>query len=225
MAIQRAPERNETKIEIGLRIRKLRKDLGMTQDELAIAVGYKSRSSINKIENGERDITKNQIIEMANALHTTPEYLIGWTDEPTRKNQNTPYRRKRLQMCDVPVVRGCVEGRPTLEEETLRLPKEYAAEYAMLAQSDIPGTGIRKGSLILIRENTTFRAGDFLVVHIKDVDGFVVRKLSKHKRNPGLSVLSLEGEKDLQISLSVSDTDPATFHILGKIVGHVSSTW
>ena len=38
---------------IGERIYKLRTEKGMTQDELAHAVGYKSRSTIAKIEAGE----------------------------------------------------------------------------------------------------------------------------------------------------------------------------
>ena len=35
---------------IGQRIRKRREELNMSQDELARLMGYKSRSSINKIE-------------------------------------------------------------------------------------------------------------------------------------------------------------------------------
>ena len=38
------------------RIRRRREELGLSQDELAKKLGYKSRSSINKIEKGENDI-------------------------------------------------------------------------------------------------------------------------------------------------------------------------
>lgn len=67
---------------IGERIRRLRSDLGMTQDELAKAVGYSSRSSINKIEKEERKINQNTILLFAKALNTTPGYLMGWEDAP-----------------------------------------------------------------------------------------------------------------------------------------------
>ena len=62
-------------------IRRRREELGMTQDELAQLVGYKSRSSVNKIEMGENDIPLSKIVEFAKALHTTPSRLMGWEDE------------------------------------------------------------------------------------------------------------------------------------------------
>lgn len=66
---------------IGERIKHLRTSLGMTQDELAKLIGYKSRSSIQKIESGERDITQSTIVAFAKALKTTPGELMGWGRE------------------------------------------------------------------------------------------------------------------------------------------------
>ena len=65
---------------IGSKIKKRREELGMSQEELAIKVGYKSRSTINKIEKGINDITQTKIVEFAKALDTTPSYLMGWSD-------------------------------------------------------------------------------------------------------------------------------------------------
>lgn len=65
----------------GERVLALRTEKGMTQDELAIAVGYKSRSTIAKIEAGERDPHQSMIAAIAKALDTTPAYLMGWEDE------------------------------------------------------------------------------------------------------------------------------------------------
>ncbi len=69
------------------RIRKLREEQGMTQEDLAKKVGYKSRSTINKIESGLRDINQSQIISFAKALNVTPAYLMGWEDEPNDEIQ------------------------------------------------------------------------------------------------------------------------------------------
>ena len=68
-------------MEIGERIRQRRDELGMTQDELARAAGYKSRSSINKIEVDGRGLPQSKIVDIARALKTTPSYLMGWEDE------------------------------------------------------------------------------------------------------------------------------------------------
>lgn len=65
---------------VGIRIAHLRKALGLTQDELSRIVGYTSRSSINKIEKGLVDIPQSKLIEIADALQTTPTYLMGWDD-------------------------------------------------------------------------------------------------------------------------------------------------
>lgn len=65
---------------IGERIRQLREDRKMSQDELAQRCGYKSRSSINKIELS-RKLPADKIEILAKALGTTPGYIMGW-EEP-----------------------------------------------------------------------------------------------------------------------------------------------
>lgn len=65
---------------VGERIKQRRLDLGLSQDELAKKVGYKSRFSINKIELS-RDLPLRKVKEMARVLDTTPGYLMGWDNE------------------------------------------------------------------------------------------------------------------------------------------------
>jgi len=64
---------------VGERIKQRRLELQLSQDELAKKVGYKSRSSINKIELA-RDLPLKKVEIMAKALDTTPSYLMGWSD-------------------------------------------------------------------------------------------------------------------------------------------------
>lgn len=61
---------------IGNIIRQRRLELGMTQDELAHKLGYKSRSSINKIEMGANGISQSQIKDFAAALDCSPLLFI-----------------------------------------------------------------------------------------------------------------------------------------------------
>ena len=68
-------------LKVGERIRIKREELGITQDELAQLTGYKSRSSINKIEKGGNDLPQSKIVAFAKALNTTPSYLMGWEDD------------------------------------------------------------------------------------------------------------------------------------------------
>lgn len=63
------------------RIKSRREELGLSQEELANKLGYKSRSTINKIESGVNDIPQSKIKAFADALNTTPGYLMGWSNE------------------------------------------------------------------------------------------------------------------------------------------------
>ncbi len=66
---------------VGDRILFMRKQVGLTQEELAKKMGYKSKSTINKIELGINDIPQSKIFQFAEVLGTTPAYLMGWDEE------------------------------------------------------------------------------------------------------------------------------------------------
>lgn len=67
----------------GERIRQRRTELGMSQEELAERLGYQHKSSINKIELGKQNLRQSKIIAIANALDTTPLWIMGWDEEPS----------------------------------------------------------------------------------------------------------------------------------------------
>ena len=66
---------------VGENIKKRRIFLGMSQDKLAELMGYKSRSTIAKIESGVNDVVQSNIVKFAQCLNTTPAYLMGWDTE------------------------------------------------------------------------------------------------------------------------------------------------
>ncbi len=66
------------------RIRNRRKELKMTQDELAKLTGYNDRSSIAKIEAKKADLSQSKIIAFASALKVSTSYLMDG-EEPTKQ--------------------------------------------------------------------------------------------------------------------------------------------
>lgn len=70
------------------RIKARREELNISQDELAQRLGYKSRSSINKIEKGLNDIPQAKIPDFAKALNTSTEYLMGLSEFSTRDERD-----------------------------------------------------------------------------------------------------------------------------------------
>lgn len=64
---------------IGDRIAKLRKEKGLTQQELADLL-YVKRENIAYWENGQRDIKSGQIVQIADALNTSCDYILRGID-------------------------------------------------------------------------------------------------------------------------------------------------
>lgn len=62
------------------RVRQRREQLGMSQEQLAQKMGYSSRTSINKIENG-RPCSQKIIVRLADALNVSIPYLMGWQED------------------------------------------------------------------------------------------------------------------------------------------------
>ena len=70
-----------------IRIRNRRRDLGMSQEELAELVGYTGRSAIARMESGQNKIPINKIPLYAKALHTTKAYILGLEDADTCESE------------------------------------------------------------------------------------------------------------------------------------------
>lgn len=64
-------------MSVGTNIKKRRYELRMSQQELAQAMGYKTRSTIAKIESGENDVSQKKLQRFAAVLDTTVEALIS----------------------------------------------------------------------------------------------------------------------------------------------------
>jgi len=67
-------------MSIGANIRKRRYELKMTQQELAVAMGYTSRATIAKIESGENDVTHSKLQKFAVVLDTTVDALLSGSE-------------------------------------------------------------------------------------------------------------------------------------------------
>ena len=66
--------------ETGKQMKKRRKQLNMSADELAEKLGV-SRSTIFRYEKGDIDkVPADHIEKLAKALRTTPAYLMGWEE-------------------------------------------------------------------------------------------------------------------------------------------------
>ena len=101
---------------IGKRIKKERERLGLSQAELGRLVGYSSRSTINKIEKGERDIPRDKVAKFAQVLDVNPAYLAGFTEADIPEGLNKEYYIDYILDSDNPEFKALVEMQSSSNE-------------------------------------------------------------------------------------------------------------
>lgn len=80
------PKKNDLQAaEIGKRILKTRKELGLTQEELADRSGL-SQSFLTCVERGEKGLGFSSIVKISHALGTSTDYLL--TGATSKKESN-----------------------------------------------------------------------------------------------------------------------------------------
>lgn len=200
---------------IGKNIQAKRKSLGLTQEELAFRVGYRSKSTINKIELGINDIPQSKIAKFAYALNTTPAYLIGCedTDELQLPENARPIRTKRL-----PVLGNVACGEPIFANETydsfVCVDDDIDADFCLTARGDsMINARIFDGDILFVKSQPTVEDGEIAVVLVDD-EATVKRVYYDRQNNlmilipenPTYKPMRFEGERLNQI------------RILGKVI-------
>lgn len=62
-------------------IKQRRIELGMTQEELASKMGFKTKASISRLESNDRNLPLSKLKKMAMILDVRPSRLMGWDDD------------------------------------------------------------------------------------------------------------------------------------------------
>lgn len=89
---------------IGKRIRERRTSLGLSVDDLAAKLG-KNRATVYRYESDEiENFPISIIVPLANALQTTPGYLMGWESNPNIDEYSALFRH------NLSLVLGTLDG-------------------------------------------------------------------------------------------------------------------
>ena len=141
---------------IGSRIRSRREELGLSQEELGNKLGYKSRSSINKIELDQRNLTQSKIKAIADALNTTPAYIMGWESEDQPPIPNSPNIHPLPAMKQWKVLGGTACGQPLfkpLEDASVLAPADIDADFVFQCVGDsMINARIFDGDTVFVKE-------------------------------------------------------------------------
>lgn len=205
------------------RIKNLRENLELTQQELAEKLGYKSRSTINKIESGQRDISSTQIIAFSEALNTTPAYLMGWEDENNEPIlENIPGIITPIKMKRIPILGTISCGKPIFADQNYdgyfmidtNLPE---ADFVLKAKGDsMIEANIFEGDFVFFRKQRDVDNGTIAAVLIDE-------EATLKRVNKSNDVLILQPCNKNYEPLIYSKDDDKNIVILGQMVGVYSN--
>lgn len=122
-------------MKIGDRIRYRREELEMSQDELARRLGYKSRSSINKIEKDASGLPQTKIVAIASALKTTPAYIMGWEEEIKKNPVGMAERHIEIIMDED--ISDIFDDFKTLDKAQKKIVKDLVHSLAETKKADV----------------------------------------------------------------------------------------
>ena len=178
-------------------IRTLREKQGLSQEQLANALGYTDRSSIAKIETGKIGLSQKKLQKFAQFFNVSIYRIMGMEDAPDT------YR--------IPILGTIACGAPILAQEHIdgytAVPDFLHADFALICKGDsMMGARIYDGDLVYIRRQETVENGEIAAVLI---DGEATLKrvrlgpdsLALMPENPMYRPIILWGEEMNQIQI------------------------
>lgn len=209
-------------MELHDRIRLRRKELNLSQEDLAQKLGYRDRSSIARIETGKNNLTQSKIEAFADALQVTPAYLMGW--EPAEPKDPTLANVLPLpRTYKVPLVGAIACGKPILaveeSDETVDVPEYVHADFALTCKGDSMITArIFDGDIVYIHSQPQVETGQIAAVRIEDE-----ATLKKVYYTPGSDRITLRACNPLYPDMVYEGETLNQIQVLGLAVGFYST--
>lgn len=195
------------------RIRQRREQLGLSQEELAARMGYRSKSSITKLEKGINDLPRAKLEELAAALDTTPAWLMGLVDLPFPPPGFEPLP----EMVRVPLVGSIACGTPITAEQNIEcyigVPAAWHADFALTCHGSSMAPTICDGDIVCIRRQPEVEQGEIAAVRIGE------EATLKHFHRQGETVMLLADNTAVCPPMVFAGPQLEEIQIEGRAVG------
>lgn len=164
------------------RVKARRRQLNITQKELADTLGIK-QAQVSRYESYESEPQLERLYDLAKALKTTPDYLLGKTDEPEIKMpSNLAILDRRSQRYYIQVVgkisaAGGGTAALAFEDKQGMIDTEFNVQFALIVCGDSMEPTLYNGDIVLVQETpyNELRDGDMVVVIVNGEEGIVKR--------------------------------------------------
>lgn len=201
-------------MSFGQQLKSARKAIGLTQKQLADAIGAK-HNSISNWENDQNRPDPDTIGAICGVLNISPNYLFENT------SQIPPGLEPIPKMKRVPLLGTIACGEPILAEENLdgyvETPEEISADFALRCKGDsMINARILDGDLVFIRQQPEVENGEIAAALIDNE-----ATLKRVYKNGGSLVLQPENPK--YPPMVYSGEQLLEIRIIGKAVAFLSA--
>ena len=163
-------------VTVGDRIRQVRQEQDVTQQELADYIGV-SKQAVYKYENNiVTNIPTDKVDAIAKRLKVSPAYLMGWEEQPTPKPTSPapipPGFQPMPEMVQVPLIGSIACGTPITAEQNVEcmvcVPSNWRATFTLTCKGNSMEPRIHDGDLVAIRSQREVENGEIAAVRIGD---------------------------------------------------------
>lgn len=193
------------KIAARLRLRRLQleKSLQDISDKAGITKSTLQRYEKESIKN----LPLNKLKDLADALQTTPEWIMGWDTTPSTDHSQW-----------VPVLGRVAAGIPLdMIEDVLdyeEIPDHMGECFALRIQGDSMSPDIPNGSTVIVRKQDDVESGEIAIVAVNGEDA-TCKKVIKHEL--GITLASLNPSFEPMV-FGNHDIEEMPIRILGRVM-------
>lgn len=203
---------------VGDRIRQVRQEQDVTQQELADYIGV-SKQAVYKYENNiVTNIPTDKVDAIAKRLKVSPAYLMGWEEQPEPKKPPIPPGFEPMpKMKKIPLIGSIACGEPITAEQNIEkmvdVPEYIRCDFSLTCHGDsMVDAGIHDKDVVYIRIQPEVENGEIAAVRI---DGEATLKRVYY--NPG--TLTLMPANPAYAPMVYTGPQLEEVHIEGKAVG------
>ena len=199
-------------MNMGEKIYYLRTKNSMTLEELGNKVGV-GKSTVRKWENGMiANMKRDKILKVAEALNTTPAYLMGWDEvkeEPKKKGVKIPVLGRVAAGVPIEMIEDVLDYEEITEDMA-----RHDKYFALKIQGDSMTPRIWNNDVVIVRQQDDAENGDIVIATVNGDDA-VCKRLQKY--NDGIALISLNPQYE-PIYFKKDEVDEKPVRIIGKVV-------
>lgn len=195
-----------------------RLEIGATMEDIGKIVGV-SKATVQRWESGEiANVRRDKIVKLAQALKTTPAYLMGWESEEKNNTKELDYSKLGFK---IPVLGNIAAGVPVeamlnfVDWEEITQEQALTGEFfGLQIKGDSMEPKFSEGDVVIVRRQPDCETGQIAVIIVNGCDATVKRI---KKRPEGIMLIPTNPDYE-PMFYSSAEMESLPVSILGRVV-------